>query len=56
MFTKEPWFQTYFETFAWYKANPEFSEANLTELEKRNIATIAAYEKKAVSAQSVIEG
>jgi len=56
VFTKEPWFQTYFETFAWYKANPEFSEANLTELEKRNIATIAAYEKKAVSAQSVIEG
>ena len=56
VFTKEPWFQTYFETFAWYKANPEFSEAILTELEKRNIATIAAYEKKAVSAQSVIEG
>jgi len=56
VFTKEPWFQTYFESFAWYKANPEFSEANLTELEKRNIATIAAYEKKAVSAQSVIEG
>ncbi len=56
VFTKEPWFQTYFETFAWYKANPEFSEANLTELEKRNIATIAAYEKKAVSAASVIEG
>jgi hypothetical protein len=25
-------------------------------LEKRNIATIAAYEKKAVSAMSVIEG
>jgi hypothetical protein len=56
VFTKEPWFQTYFETFAWYKANPDFNEANLTELEKRNIATIAAYEKKAVSAQSVIEG
>jgi hypothetical protein len=56
VFTKEPWFQTYFESFAWYKANPEFSDTNLTELEKRNIATIAAYEKKAVSAQSVIEG
>jgi hypothetical protein len=56
VFTKEPWFQTYFESFAWYKANPDFTDAQLTELEKRNIATIAAYEKKAVSAMSVIEG
>jgi hypothetical protein len=56
VFTKEPWFQTYFESFAWYKANPEFTETQLTALEKRNIATIAAYEKKAVSAMSVIEG
>jgi len=56
VFTREPWFQTYFESFAWYKANPEFNDAQLTELEKRNIATIAAYEKKAVSAMSVIEG
>lgn len=56
VFTKEPWFQTYFESFAWYKANPEFTETQLSELEKRNIATITAYEKKAVSAMSVIEG
>ena len=56
VFTKEPWFQTYFESFAWYKANPEFTDAQLTEVEKRNVATIAAYEKKAVSAWSVIEG
>jgi YARHG domain-containing protein len=56
VFTKEPWFQTYFESFAWYKANPEFNDAQLTEVEKRNVATIAAYEKKAVSAWSVIEG
>jgi hypothetical protein len=56
VFTKEPWFQTYFESFAWYKANPDFADAQLTDLEKRNIATIAAYEKKAVSAMSVIEG
>jgi hypothetical protein len=56
VFTKEPWFQTYFESFAWYKANPDFTDAELTDLEKRNIATIAAYEKKAVSAMSVIEG
>lgn len=56
VFTKEPWFQSYFESFAWYKANPEFTEAQLTEVEKRNVATITAYEKKAVSAWSVIEG
>ena len=53
---KEPWLQKYFSSFAWYKADPNFTEAQLTELEKRNIATIAAYEKKAVSAASVIEG
>lgn len=56
VFTKEPWFQTYFESFAWYKADPQFTDAKLSELEKHNIATIAAYEKKAVSAESVIEG
>jgi hypothetical protein len=56
VFTKEPWFQTYFESFAWYKANPEFTDTQLTAMEKRNIATISAYEKKAVSAASVIEG
>jgi len=56
VFTKEPWFQTYFESFAWYKANPDFKDDQLSDLEKRNIATIAAYEKKAVSAMSVIEG
>ncbi len=56
VFTKEPWFQTYFETFAWYKANSDFTDAQLTALEKRNVATITAYEKKAVSAASVIEG
>jgi hypothetical protein len=56
VFTKEPWFQTYFESFAWYKADPQYNDAKLSELEKRNVATIAAYEKKAVSAESLIEG
>lgn len=56
VFTKEPWYQTYFESFAWYKANPQFTDDQLTEVEKRNVATIVAYEKKAVSAMSVIEG
>ena len=53
---KEPWLQKYFSSFAWYKADPDFAEANLTEVEKKNIATIAAYEKRAVTAMSTIEG
>jgi hypothetical protein len=53
---KEPWLQSYFASFDWYKADPNFSDDGLSEVEKRNIATIAAYEKKAVSAMSVIEG
>ena len=53
---KEPWLQTYFSSFDWYKADPNFAEASLTEVEKKNIATIAAYEKRAVTAMSTIEG
>ncbi len=53
---KEPWLQKYFSSFDWYKADPEFSDAALTEVEKKNIATIAAYEKRAVTAMSTIEG
>ena len=53
---KEPWLQKYFSSFDWYKADPSFNDASLTALEKRNIATIQAYEKKAVSEESIIEG
>ena len=53
---KEPWLQKYFSSFDWYKADPNFTEASLTEVEKKNIATIAAYEKRAVTAMSTIEG
>lgn len=53
---KEPWLQKYFSSFDWYKADPDFTEASLTEVEKKNIATIAAYEKRAVTAASTIEG
>lgn len=53
---KEPWLQKYFSSFDWYKPNPDFTEDSLTAIEKRNVATIAAYEKKAVSEMSVIEG
>jgi hypothetical protein len=53
---KDPWTQKYFASFDWYKANPNYSDAQLTVVEKRNLATIAAYEKKAVTAMSTIEG
>lgn len=53
---KEPWLQKYFSSFDWYKADPNFTEAMLTEVEQKNIATIAAYEKRAVTAMSTIEG
>lgn len=53
---KETWLQKYFSSFDWYKADPNFTEAALTEVEKKNIATIAAYEKRAVTAMSTIEG
>ena len=53
---KEPWLQKYFSSFDWYKPNPDFTEDSLSAIEKRNVATIAAYEKKAVSEMSVIEG
>ncbi|HEV8431595.1 MAG TPA: YARHG domain-containing protein [Pyrinomonadaceae bacterium] len=53
---KEPWLQKYFSSFDWYKADPNFSDTALTEVEKKNIATIAAYEKRAVTAMSTIEG
>ena len=53
---KEAWLQKYFSSFDWYKADPNFTDASLTEVEKKNIATIAAYEKRAVTAMSTIEG
>src|ERR1700752_470732 len=53
---KEPWLQKYFSSFDWYKADPNFTDVALTEVEKKNIATIAAYEKRAVTAMSTIEG
>jgi hypothetical protein len=53
---KEAWLQKYFSSFDWYKADPNFSDAALSEVEKKNIATIAAYEKRAVTAMSTIEG
>jgi len=53
---KDPWTQKYFASFDWYKANPNYSDAQLSAVEKGNLVVIAAYEKKAVTAMSTIEG
>ena len=53
---KDLWTQKYFARFDWYKANPDYSDASLSTVEKGNLVVIAAYEKKAVTAMSTIEG
>ena len=53
---KDQWTQKYFASFDWYKANPTFTDANLSAVEKGNLAVIARYEKKAVTMMSTIEG
>ena len=53
---KDRWLNDYFRSFAWYKPDPQFTDEKLNPIEKRNIAAITAYEKKAVSSMSVIEG
>lgn len=52
---KDKWLQKYFSSFAWYKANPKFTDSMLTEIEKRNAATIKAYQGKAESLMRLIE-
>jgi hypothetical protein len=53
---KDPWTQKYFASFDWYKANPNFTDASLSAVEKGNLVVIAGYEKKAVTSMSTIEG
>ena len=53
---KDQWTQKYFASFDWYKANPNFTDASLTTVEKGNLVVIARYEKKAVTVMSTIEG
>ncbi len=53
---KDQWTQKYFQSFDWYKANPTYSDTQLSAVEKGNLLVIANYEKKAVTAMSTIEG
>jgi hypothetical protein len=53
---KDKWLQKYFQSFDWYKADPTYTDAALTAVERQNIASIAAYEKKATSVLDAVEG
>jgi hypothetical protein len=53
---KEPWLQSYFASFDWYKPNPDFNESMLTAVEKQNLATLVAYAKRAASVLDAVEG
>ena len=53
---KDQWTQKYFASFDWYKANPGYSDGQLSSVEKANLVVINSYEKKAVTAMSTIEG
>ncbi len=53
---KDAWLQNYFASFDWYKPDPSFSEANLTDVERRNVATLRLYERDATSEADAIEG
>ena len=45
-FPDEPWLQKYFEERYWYKANPNYSSAMLSENDRKNLATIIAARDK----------
>jgi hypothetical protein len=53
---KDRWLQKYFASFDWYKPNPRYTDAVLTQVERQNVAAIAAYEKKATSVLDAVEG
>jgi hypothetical protein len=53
---KEPWLQSYFASFDWYKPNPDFNDSMLTAVEKQNLATLVAYAKRAASVLDAVEG
>ncbi|MDT4895960.1 MAG: hypothetical protein QOH25_1037 [Acidobacteriota bacterium] len=53
---KDKTIQNYFASFDWYKPDPKFNEQSLSKIERRNYATILAYERKATSMMDVIEG
>lgn len=53
---KDAKLQKYFETQSWYKANPEFKDDQLTEIEVQNLAKIKEAEETATSKFAEAEG
>jgi YARHG domain len=45
-FDEEPWLQQYFEERYWYAPNSQYDSKQLSAIERRNIQTIAAAQKK----------
>lgn len=45
----------YFQSFAWYKANPRFRESQLNSIERRNAKLIFDYEKKLAAEMNSVE-
>ena len=45
-FPDEPWLQKYFEERYWYKANPNYNSSMLSEMDRKNLATIMAARDK----------
>ncbi|HEX8097958.1 MAG TPA: YARHG domain-containing protein, partial [Pyrinomonadaceae bacterium] len=48
--------QKYFSSLDWYKPDPDYSDGSLNAVERKNVAAILAYEKKAVSVADAVEG
>ena len=53
---KDKTLQKYFESQSWYKANPEFTDDQLNEIESQNLAKIKEAEDSATSKFSEAEG
>jgi hypothetical protein len=53
---KEQELRNYFSSLDWYKPDRKYHDAQLTAIERRNAATILAYERKADSVNDAIEG
>lgn len=51
---KSPELDSYFRRFEWYKPREDFKEADLTEIQKRNVDRILEYEKK-LSDQNLLQ-
>ncbi|HEX8774647.1 MAG TPA: YARHG domain-containing protein [Pyrinomonadaceae bacterium] len=53
---KEQELRNYFSSLDWYKPDRKYNDAQLTAIERKNAATILAYERKADSVNDAIEG